>query len=211
MDDKEKLDESEVFLRDYVLNARWKQGTDPDHRDAGAGAGGEEEALDEGEEAFSDREDDFEREYNFRYEEPGADRIQGHARHAEGSMRRQAQLSRQKDAAVLKKEKKEEVKEKKAAELRRLKNLKKQEVLERLQAIQNVSGSALPMSEVDLSGDFDPESWDKRMAEMFNDDYYAQANGRPLCRARGRPAPACTLHPQLEALRGALATAASAP
>ena len=32
----------------------------------------------------------------------------------------------------------------------------------------------MPLSEVDLSGDFDPEAHDKRMAEMYNDEYYAQ-------------------------------------
>ena len=176
----EELDGNERFLRDYVLNARWKKGSDPDHADAQGeeGAGGEREAGEEGEEGeegqFSDREEAFEREYNFRFEEAGADRVQGHARHAEGSVRRQAQLGRQKDALALKKEKKEELKERKAAELRRLKNLKKQELLERLEAIQSVSGAALPMDESDLAGDFDPEAWDKRMAQMFNDDYYAQ-------------------------------------
>ena len=34
----------------------------------------------------------------------------------------------------------------------------------------------MPISEVDLSGDFDPEEWDKKMAAMFDDDYYAQAD-----------------------------------
>ena len=44
----------------------------------------------------------------------------------------------------------------------------------RLMEIQKVSGSAVPISEVDLTGDFDPEAWDKKMAEMFNDEYYDQ-------------------------------------
>jgi protein KRI1 len=41
--------------------------------------------------------------------------------------------------------------------------------------IQDVAGGgAGALSEVDLSGDFDPEAWDKRMAELFDDTYYAQ-------------------------------------
>jgi protein KRI1 len=48
------------------------------------------------------------------------------------------------------------------------------QVLGRLQAIQEVSGSAVPFSEVDLSGDFDPEAFDKRMAEVFNEGFYEQ-------------------------------------
>ena len=39
------------------------------------------------------------------------------------------------------------------------------------------------LSEVDLSGDFDPETWDKRMEEIFNDDYY---NGDLKTSARPR-------------------------
>ena len=37
-----------------------------------------------------------------------------------------------------------------------------------------LSGAAASLSEVDLSGDFDPEAFDRRMAEVYNDDYYAQ-------------------------------------
>lgn len=88
----DSLNPEEQFLRDYVVNARWKRG--------GGGEGGEEQAggrdemLDaegdegEGEERFSDREEEFERSHNFRFEEEGAAQVVGHARHAAGSMRR---------------------------------------------------------------------------------------------------------------------------
>ena len=36
-----------------------------------------------------------------------------------------------------------------------------------------MSGGAAALTEVDLSGDFDPDEWDRRMAQVFNDDYYA--------------------------------------
>lgn len=47
-----------------------------------------EEAGDGSEDGFSEREDDFEREHNFRFEEAGAAQVTGHARHAKGSLRR---------------------------------------------------------------------------------------------------------------------------
>ncbi len=40
----------------------------------------------------------------------------------------------------------------------------------RLPSPRQVSGGVGALSEVDLSGDFDPEKWDERMAELFNDD-----------------------------------------
>jgi len=189
----ENLDQDEAFLRDYMLNALWKRKPEEPEpspaakggkRDKAKGSGqgdGEEDAGGEGdgdeedeEGDFSDREDDFERQFNFRFEEPGATNVMGHARQQDGSVRREAKLGRKRELAGQKLERKSAARERKESELRRLKNLKKQEVLERLKAVQQTSGSAVPFSEVDLSGDFDPEAWDKRMAEVFNDDYYAQ-------------------------------------
>jgi len=94
----------------------------------------------------------------------------------EGSLRRQAELGRKRQAKAEASERRAALKEKKAAELRRLKNLKKAEILERLQAIEKVSGGAGSLEGVDLSGDFDPDAWDKQMAAVFNDDYYAAAD-----------------------------------
>ncbi|EOD17858.1 hypothetical protein EMIHUDRAFT_209871 [Emiliania huxleyi CCMP1516] len=152
---EEDLPPDEAFLRDYMLNAMWKRP-----------AGG----------TFSDREDDFERSHNFRYEEAGAARVVSHPRQVEGSLRRQAELGRKRQAKAEASERRAALKEKKAAELRRLKNLKKAEILERLQAIEKVSGGAGSLEGVDLSGDFDPDAWDKQMAAVFNDDYYAAAD-----------------------------------
>lgn len=71
------------------------------------------------------------------------------------------------------KERKDQEKEKKKEELKRLKNLKKKEILEKLKQVEQVSGaSALGFENVDLDGDFDPEEHDRKMREMFDDDYY---------------------------------------
>jgi len=194
----EQLDENEQFLRDYVLNALWKSpatatgtgGASDDDDEGGDGinivglgnstidaraAAARAAAADGGEEDddnFSDRADDFERRHNFRYEEEGAATLTGHPRHNSASVRRQAQLSRGKEKEEARKVRKAEARAQKEAELKRLKNLKKLEIFDRLRAIEKVSGGAAALTEVDLSGDFDPEEWDKRMAEVFNDDYY---------------------------------------
>ena len=131
---------------------------------------------DEDEDAFSDRADDFERAHNFRYEEGGAGSVAGHPRHDASSVRRQTALGRKKEAEAGRKARKAEARAQKELELRRLKNLKKQEILSRLQTIQKVSGGAAALSEVDLSGDFDPEAWDQRMAQVFDEQYYDDAD-----------------------------------
>ena len=114
-----------------------------------------------------------ERRHNFRFEEEGASQVASHPRHDSSSVRRQAALSRGREREAAKKERKAEARAAKEAELKRLKNLKKAEIFDRLKAIEQVSGGAGALSEVDLSTDFDPEAWDKRMAEIFDDEYYA--------------------------------------
>eukprot|EP00966_Prymnesium_polylepis_P023000 529109-Prymnesium_polylepis.1 len=94
-------------------------------------------------------------------------------------MRRQAKLARKQTEEAERKARKQAARERKEEELKRLKNLKKQEIHTRLAEIQKVSGSAVPISEVDLSGDFDPEEWDKKMAAMLD-------VRRRLLRAGGR-------------------------
>ena len=84
----DNLDESEAFLRDYMLNAMWKRpakaetaaADQPEGWEGAEDVGpGQEEDGEEGQ-TFSDREDDFERAHNFRFEEAGADRVVSHPR-----------------------------------------------------------------------------------------------------------------------------------
>ena len=175
----EELNDEDRFLRDYILHAKWKRGAGAESDEDGEGEEGARAAPEpEGrageDEDFSDREDDFERAYNFRFEEPGAERVVSHPRSTDASIRKQAEAGRKREAAEARRARKEEARAQKRQELQRLKNLKKQEVLERLRAIQEVSGAAVPLSEVDLSGEFDPEDHDRQMAAMFSDDFYAQ-------------------------------------
>jgi len=198
--DGSQLSGDEKFLRDYVVNAMWKRrGEDDDDEGAGGGRGrggggsrsggvggegdsdGDDDNVvgggegDEEEEEFSDRADDFERGHNFRFEEAGATQVQGHARHDPKSMRRQSKLARKGEKTDEKKARKLELRKQKEAELKRLKNLKKGEILDRLRTIEKVSGGASnALSEVDLTGEFDPDAFDARMAQLYGDDYYAQ-------------------------------------
>ncbi|KAG8085965.1 hypothetical protein GUJ93_ZPchr0010g10203 [Zizania palustris] len=57
-----------------------------------------------------------------------------------------------------------------------LKNLKKKEIAEKLERIHMIAGiesdAACKLGADDLEEDFDPEDYDRKMQEMFNDKYY---------------------------------------
>eukprot|EP00479_Gromia_sphaerica_P006339 TRINITY_DN17606_c0_g1_i1.p1 TRINITY_DN17606_c0_g1~~TRINITY_DN17606_c0_g1_i1.p1 ORF type:complete len:139 (-),score=43.28 TRINITY_DN17606_c0_g1_i1:173-589(-) len=70
-------------------------------------------------------------------------------------------------------------KDRKSPDLRkkskRLKNLKRKEIKLKIKHISEVSGTGKEkFKEADLEEDFDPEEHEKRMAEIFNDDYYGK-------------------------------------
>ncbi|GFR40096.1 hypothetical protein Agub_g644 [Astrephomene gubernaculifera] len=174
-----ELHPDDKFLKEYILNKGWVDRDDdyvPSYRevvgeeeeeDGGAGVDDEED------EAYLRQMDAFEAKYNFRFEEPGADRIVTHPRVVEGTIRKpDDKRKRQRDA---KKQRLEEAEEAAREEVKRLKNLKKQEIESKLDKLRNVAGAAAPtaasLDDV-LEGDFDPEEWDKKMAAAFDDDYY---------------------------------------
>lgn len=56
-----------------------------------------------------------------------------------------------------------------------LQNLKKEEIAGKLRQLQKVSGMSRDKVAALVNDDeFDPEAWDKQMAAMFDDAYYAQ-------------------------------------
>eukprot|EP01029_Cantina_marsupialis_P018167 TRINITY_DN4146_c0_g1_i1.p1 TRINITY_DN4146_c0_g1~~TRINITY_DN4146_c0_g1_i1.p1 ORF type:complete len:611 (+),score=328.22 TRINITY_DN4146_c0_g1_i1:34-1866(+) len=149
------IDESDDFLRDYVKNEGWKVDEDEFTEDT------DEEDVKKAEE--------FEQEYNFRFEDPEGGVIKGYSRVIKDSMRRRDnKRKRQRDA---KKKRKQEEKLNHIAELKRLRELRKNAVAAREEAIAKVSG----LEEIDgkiLSDDFDPEAHEKMMQKLFNDEYY---------------------------------------
>jgi protein KRI1 len=60
-------------------------------------------------------------------------------------------------------------------ELKRLKNVKKKELQEKLARIKEMAGSmdsGKLKQLVDLDDDFDPDAYDRQMADMFGEEYY---------------------------------------
>ncbi|XAR57661.1 hypothetical protein NMG60_11025901 [Bertholletia excelsa] len=164
----DNLDENEMFLKDYFRNKMWLD------------EGESEKGLDEADLDFSEdeeeieKQEDYEREYNFRFEENAGDRVLGHSRVVEGSVRKKENA--RKTQRKSREERKAQAEFERKEELKHLKNLKKKEMKEKLQKIQETAGigadTVCLLDEDDLEEDFDPEEYDRKMKEAFNDDYY---------------------------------------
>lgn len=80
------LDEGERFLKDYLANRKWVD-KDADRVPTYGEIVDDHPDVSEDEEEV-ERQEEFEKQYNFRFEEPGAAHVVGHARSVEGSVRR---------------------------------------------------------------------------------------------------------------------------
>ncbi|CAD7974757.1 unnamed protein product [Amoebophrya sp. A25] len=142
---EEKLSENEKFLRDYILNEGWKDPTGKHgFSDAPGGASGR--AKDQGGDDSEDSEDlaaqdEFEADYNFRYEHAGLGErgeIPTYSRSVPNSVRQVDDKRRRK--RVERKERKAAEAVRKSEELKRLRNLKRKELQRRLRQIEKTTG-----------------------------------------------------------------------
>ena len=149
-------EDGEAFLAKYLLNRGW---LDPST-----------EIPELYEDLSSDEEkaETFETQYNFRFEQPGAGEVTTHARTLSTTRRGEEKRKRERERKRLQKE---EEKRKEIEEIARLRNLKRMEIEERIKRVEGVAG-ADGWTEKDLEGDFDPEEWDRRMQNVFDETYY---------------------------------------
>ncbi|CAA0827890.1 KRR1 family protein [Striga hermonthica] len=172
----EKLDEDSMFLKNYLRNRMWidegksKPSVDDD----------DDIEYSEDEEEI-ERQEDYERSYNFRYEENAGDRILGHSRKIEGSVRKKDNA--RKSQRERKEERMAQAEFERKEELKRLKNLKKKEIKGKLEKIREVAGigkeEGVFLDEDDLEEEFDPAAYDQKMKEAFGDDYYDAEDADP--------------------------------
>ncbi|CAK8574001.1 unnamed protein product [Lathyrus sativus] len=167
-----EANESSKFLRDYFKNKMWIDKN--------------VENLNVGEEDFQEiSEDEIEierqEEYEHRFQENPGDRVLGHARKVEGSVRKKTNTrkeqrkSKEERMAIAQKEREEE--------LKHLKNVKKQEIREKVKKIMKTAGidedDVIPLSAVELEEEFDPEEYDRMMKKAFDDKYYNAEDADP--------------------------------
>nr|XP_046272137.1 protein KRI1 homolog [Scatophagus argus] len=173
-----QLDEKERFLRDYVLNKGYLDEDDDDERIPTYDEVVQDDVEDSEEdgETFLERQEDFERSYNFRFEEPDAQQIKTYPRNIATSVRSKDDRRKRKREEV--KERKQKEKEQKQEQLKQLKNLKRSEIMEKLKRLQELTGNEqLAFSQTDLEGEFDPQQHDQLMQKFFGDEYYGEQEG----------------------------------
>jgi len=184
-----QLNESEKFLRDFILNKRYLDKDDLSDLDADerAEVGTEKNInLVEGkvdpetadlseDEAILENQEQFERKYNFRFEEPDPEFIKSYPRTLSDSVRRKDNKRKLKREDY--KQRKEAEKQKKREEIKRLKNLKKKEIVEKLEKIKQVTGNKeLALHLDDLDKDFDADEYDRKMQQVFDSTYYNEGD-----------------------------------
>ena len=165
-----KQTESERFLRKYLMNQGWRddEGDDDEEEDG--------DFEEEDEEEF-ERAEDFEHAYNFRYEEPGGLELATFSRRQalEQTVRKDPKRESRKRAREARKDRLLDQRRVADEEIKRLKNLKLKELQNKIERISEVAGARDDEVDVDaalLEGDWDPDAYDKRMQELFSEDYY---------------------------------------
>jgi len=164
----EDLNEGDQFLRDYLLNEGWKE-TASLQADAERGAMDAQSASASEEEHLDDV-DEFEKDYNFRFEVDEGRQIQGHARFQEASVRERPEKRRRQRKEKAERQDAEKIR--RTEELKRLKNLKKEEIRRRLQQLKDITGNAESgLGALDLDGEFNPDKHDQDMAKLLGEDF----------------------------------------
>ncbi|XP_046546653.1 protein KRI1 homolog [Haliotis rubra] len=167
-----KLDEGEKFLKDFILNKRY---VDKDAERIPTYDEIVDDSEDISDEEYIEMQEKFERKYNFRFEEPGADDIKSFPRRIDDSVRRKD--NKRADQRVAKKSRKKEEKDTRLDELKQLKKMKRQEIEQKIEHLREITGNKdIGFSSADLEGDFDPEEHDRMMQQYFADEYYGDGD-----------------------------------
>lgn len=175
-----KLTQGESFLRDYILNKGYAN-TDASEIPTYDEIVGDTAPLSDDEQEL-EKQAEFEQKYNFRFEEPDADFIKRYPRTIEQSIRRTDDKRKEKRKET--KDRKEQEKLQKMKELDLIKDMKRKEIEEKIRKLKAVTGNdELGFKDDELEEDFDPEAHDRRMQELFNDEYYNVDEGeeKPEC------------------------------
>lgn len=138
----------------------------------------------EDEEDFDDAVEDYERAYNFRFEDEQAAEIVSYARN-QASLRRKATNLRKRQREKLTDARESERKDI-SEQIKKKLTLKMNQVMDRLAKIKEAVGEQVSdetilrvFGDSLLKDDFDDADWDEKMAEIFNEQYYEAEDGKP--------------------------------
>ena len=97
----ELLDETDLFLKDYILDKKWLTSKHKVKEEDN------QEIIDEEDEERSLEMDQYEAEYNFRFEEPGGTSITQYPREVQNSLRQKPETRKEKRKKTIEKKKQE--------------------------------------------------------------------------------------------------------
>ena len=180
-DPRGEVGDGEKFLLDFITNKKWIDKNDLDVDDDS------DDSVDENSLDDVDRADEFESNYNFRFEQAAQEMATSGAALSVKTYARSQTMNTVRREDTTRKDKRQARKERKAAErkakeeqLRRLKNAKKKEMNTKLSQVKAVIGG-LEESAVDeaaimkmLEGDYDPEKFEKAMEQAYGEEFYEQ-------------------------------------
>jgi protein KRI1 len=179
------LNEKDRFLRDYFMNKQFVVNSEDSDEDADTKDHGRSAHKEESE-AEVDSDDETQRNLvkayestRFHHEEVDGVLIKSYPRNVE-SIRDIALKQKKSDKRAEQAERKKQQKE---AELKKLRELKRDEIRKKIQMLEKTSGSKLghKLKEIDLDmlvddTEFDADKYDAKMAALFNDDFYGDAD-----------------------------------
>ena len=176
-DPRGEVGDGEQYLLDFFTKKKWI-----DDLDVANDGSDDESSLNDVERA-----DEFESNYNFRFEQAAQETatsgatlsVQTYARSQTMNTVRRQDTTR-KDKRQARKERKIAERKSKEEQLKRLKNAKKKEIENKLSQVKAVIGDK-DESAVDeaaimkmLEGDYDPEKFEKAMEQAYGEDFYEQ-------------------------------------
>merc|ERR1740128_488513 len=171
-----KLDENEKFLKDFILNERYKENDDKEYIPTYEEIVHDSEGDLSEDEKTLEQQSEFEHKFNFRFEEPDAEYIKRYPRTIESSLRKTDDSRRQKREEI--KDRKQREKDQKKEDLKQLKKFKLKEIQDKIEQLKNITGNpSLPFQDAELDEDFDPAKHDEKMNEIFNEEYYGVDGG----------------------------------
>ncbi|AOW03403.1 KRI1-like family C-terminal-domain-containing protein [Yarrowia lipolytica] len=136
------------------------------------------ELVEDEEDEFDEKADEFEQEYNFRFQEEDGKEIISYGRNQD-TVRRTAENSRKRQRES-KAERKAEEKREREADKARFKKLMVKDVVKKMEALKkHIGDDASKFTAEDFEGDFDDTEWDRRMQQVFNDEFYGDDDAKP--------------------------------